>query len=94
MGCAAGGGGPAWTVRSARCLVPQPKPLPRGELAQALFLGPRFWGLALGAWLSGPSFPKPVAQRGSQQRRVEPVEPVSLLHTSEGFSTTQFSLVV
>lgn len=72
------------TAREARKVLvpPQLKPSPWGELAQALFLGPRpcFWGPGFGAWRSGPSFPKQVAQGGSEQR-VEPAEPVSLLHT-------------
>lgn len=41
-------------AREARKVLvpPQPKPSPWGELAQALLLGPRFWGLVLGAQLS------------------------------------------
>lgn len=70
------GGGQAWPVRPARCWChPSRSPRLGGSWPR-----PCFWGPGFGAWRSGPSFPKRVAQGGSEQR-VEPAEPVSLLHT-------------
>lgn len=44
---------PSMAREARKVLVPpQLKPSPWGELAQALLLGPRFWGLVLGAQLS------------------------------------------